>query len=233
MLTFLGEGYGMAAHAVRCKREVERTLARLGGDRSLQYVYYWDGSDDRYDDYNREPGSAWTTTTLRKLLTDLVEYRYNGYAKSADFGELKTLSDVSDLFSDYCDGGVSRLYTDDEAHTERLERTRVTLESTAAGFAAQCGHKVGTKGYVLAARKALAGVAYQRERWNDPEVRAEQWAACSYSGGGSSVYFDDLNFENSRYDSRLSGLQGVLDWLEQACPLLMRQMEMEPTDEEE
>jgi hypothetical protein len=235
MLEFLGEGYGKAAHAVRCERQVDRTLARLGGDRSLQYVSYWHGSDDRYDDYYSEPGSAWKTTTLRQVLVDMVEYRdWRGRERSADFGELRSLSDVSDWFRDANDGDcgrVSRLYTDAEAHAERLERKRVELESTAAAFASRCGHKVGTREYVLAARKAVDEVDYQRERWNDPEVRAEQWAACRYAGSNS--YFDDLNFENSRYDRRISGLQDVLDWLEQTCPMLMRQVESELVTQEE
>lgn len=235
MLQFLGEGYGEAAHAVRCKREVDRTLARLGGDRSLQYVSYWNGSDDRYDDTTYAPGSAWQKTTLRQVLADMVDYTdVRGRSKAADLGELRSLDDVSEWFQDTNDsdyGGVSCLYTDEKAHAERLERTRVELESTAAAFASRCGHKVGTREYVLAARRAMAEVDYQRERWNDPEVRAEQWAACRFAGSGS--YFDDLNFENSRYDKRLSGLQDVLDWLEQACPMLMRQVESELVTQEE
>jgi len=235
MLEFLGEGYGEAAHAVRCKRMVDRTLARLGGDRSLQYVSYWHGSDDRYGDTSYGHGSAWETTSLRAVLESMVDYSAGrGRRKCTDMSALLSLDDVSKWFQDINDsecGGVSCLHTDEAAHAERIERKRVALESTASAFASRCGHKVGTREYVLAARKAIAEVAYQRARWNDPDVRAEQWAACQYAGSNS--YFDDLNFENSRYDARLSGLQDVLDWLEQACPMLMRQVESELVTQEE
>ena len=102
------------------------------------------------------------------------------------------------------------------------EEKRAKLESVAADFARQCGHKVGTREYVLAAREEIDRVQRQREWWNNPEMRMEHWGAC---GGRSEVYYDDLNFENGRYDSRLDNLATVLEWLEENCPLLMRQME--------
>jgi hypothetical protein len=63
----------------------------------------------------------------------------------------------------------------------------------------------------------------EQEHWNNPEVRAEQWAACMYSGAGRDVYFDDLNFENGRYEGRRDTIHDVMDWLGENCPLLMAQ----------
>lgn len=246
-MEFMGRGYGEAVFETRKKRAVEEALDQLGGDQELMYESYWRGSDDRYNDHSYEAGSAWKHTTLRAVLKDMAEYdhdrcvRYvdgNGkecaywrnVTKVTDFSGMKSLNDVSEMFCEFCeceDGGVGPLMTVKDVEKEKQDRRRKELETTAANFAAQCGHKVGTREYVLAARKAIRGVRYERDRWNDGETRMEQWAACRYAGVGSDVYFDDLNFENGRYGNRLDRLGDVLNWLEEVCPLLMRQMEQE------
>ena len=246
-MEFMGQGYGEAVFETRKKRAVEEALDQLGGDQELMYESYWRGSDDRYDDYSYDSGSAWKHTTLRAVLKDMAEYDdrvYHKYTNSkgkecaywrnvtkvADFSGMKSLNDVSEMFCEFCeceDGGVGPLMTPAQVQKEKQDRRRKELETTAANFAAQCGHKVGTREYVLAARKAIRGVRYERDRWNDGETRMEQWAACRFAGVGSDVYFDDLNFENGRYGNRLDRLGDVLDWLEEVCPLLMRQMDQE------
>ena len=246
---FMGEGYGEAQLAIRAAREVEQTLERLGGDQELHYMEYWHGSDDRYDDNSYDAGSRWCETTLREILEDMVIYQKEILVKTPpterypngnfyyqrrdavlDMSEINWLGDVSSMFCDMREGdygGVWCLCTAAEAKAKQLEDRRKELEHTAAAFAAQCGHKVGTREYVLAAYEALEDVRYERERWNDGETRMEQWAACRFAGVGSDVYFDDLNFENGRYANRMDKLRDVLDWLEEVCPLLMRQMEQE------
>lgn len=243
--SFMGQGYGEAVFEVRKSRAVEQVLERLGGDRELVYESYWNGSDDRYDDHSYDAGSKWNRTTLRNVLIELAEYDHSdcySYVDSKgqkqiswrherrvyDFKEVQNLHDVSSMFrdvNDHDDGGVGELMTVEEMNKESIDRRRKELEYTAASFANQCGYKVGTREYVLAARRAIEDVRYERDRWNDGETRMEEWAACRFAGVGSDVYFDDLNFENGRYDARLSKLQDVLDWLEEVCPLLMRQME--------
>ena len=246
-MEFMGQGYGEAVFETRKARAVEEALDQLGGDQELVYESYWQGSDDRYDDHSYEAGSAWKHTTLRAVLKDMAEYDdrvYHKYTNSngkecaywrnvtkvTDFSGLQNLNDVSSMFCEFCeceDGGVGPLMTPAQVQKEKQDRRRKELETTAANFAAQCGHKVGTREYVLAAYRAIDGVRYERERWNDGETRMEQWAACRYAGVGSEVYFDDLNFENGRYGNRLDRLGDVLDWLEEVCPLLMRQIEQE------
>ena len=246
-MEFMGQGYGEAVFETRKKRAVEEALDQLGGDQELMYESHWRGSDDRYDDHSHEAGSAWKHTTLRAVLKDMAEYdhdrcvRYvDGNGKQqlrwvrerqvTDFSGLQSLNDVSSMFCEFCeceDGGVGPLMTPAQVQKEKQDRRRKELETTAANFAAQCGHKVGTREYVLAARKAIRGVRYERDRWNDGETRMEEWAACRFAGVGSEVYFDDLNFENGRYGNRLDRLGDVLNWLEEVCPLLMRQMDQE------
>jgi hypothetical protein len=239
----MGEGYGEAVFQIRKERAVEETLARLGGDMDLMYESHWSGSDDRYDDEYYPAGSAWKNTTLREVLEDMAEYDHTDCYKDSDgktrwrrerrvfdFDGIESLNDVSEMFQEsLCgdDHGVGPLLTPAVVEKERLDRRRKCLEQTAAQFAAQCGYKVGTREYVLAAYRAIDKVRYERERWNDGETRMEQWAACRYAGVGSDVYYDDLNFENSRYAGRLDRLGEVLDWLEEVCPLLMRQIEQE------
>ena len=156
-------------------------------------------------------------------------YRWGG-RKVADFSELNSIADVSSMFCEVREGddcGVWMLCTEEQMIKHEREERRKKLEATASQFASQCGHPVGSREYVLSAREAIANVRYERERWNDGETRMEQWASCQFAGVGSSVYFDDLNFENGRYANRLERLEEVLEWLEEVCPLLMRQIEAE------
>lgn len=244
---FLGNGYGEAVFQIRKARSVEQTLERLGGNQDIAYESYWHGSDDRYDDHSYDAGSKWSHTTLRDVLTELATYtdiqvywyvdskgqKKRGWRRERkvyDFSEVAGLHDVSAIFRDaneHDDGGVGELMTIEDMEKEKIERRRKDLEYTAAEFAAQCGHKVGTREYVLAAYRALEDVRYERERWNDGETRMEQWAACQFAGVGSDVYYSDLNFENGRYANRMDKLRDVLEWLEEVCPLLMRQTEHE------
>ena len=201
-MEFMGQGYGEAVFETRKKRAVEEALDQLGGDKELMYESYWQGSDDRYDDHSYEAGSAWKHTTLRAVLKDMAEYDdrvYHKYTNSngkecaywrnvtkvTDFSGLQSLNDVSNMFCEFCeceDGGVGPLMTPAQVQKEKQDRRRKELETTAANFAAQCGHKVGTREYVLAASKAIRGVQYERDRWNDGETRMEQWAAAGSLG---------------------------------------------------
>lgn len=248
---FMGAGYGEAVFQVRKARSVEKALESLGGDQELVYESYWNGSDDRYDDHYYSAGSKWNSTTLRNVLTDMAEYdhetcyscvsskgekqiRWRRERRVYEFGDV-SFHDVSSMFRDMNDhdcGGVGELMTVEAMEKEEIERRRKELEHTAADFARRCGYKVGTRQYVLAAYQALEDVRYERERWNDGETRMEQWAACQFAGVGSDVYYDDLNFENERYSARTDKLQDVLDWLEEICPLLMRQIETEQLSQE-
>ena len=54
--------------------------------------------------------------------------------------------------------------------------------------------------------------------------RSRQRAAACRFTGSMDTYYDDLNYENARFDARLDNLVDVLEWLEENCPLLMRQM---------
>jgi len=79
--------------------------------------------------------------------------------------------------------------------------------------------------------RELNGIDYEQERWNDGEIRAEQWAAHMHMGS-RDAYFDDLNFENGRYENRRDKLVGILEWISLNCPLLWAQHEERKLSEE-
>ncbi len=203
---------------------VAAILVRIGGDRPIAYREWWIAEYDDHDFGSGTSRSRWVFTTLGKVVADFF-YRRD-FLAYAD--EIQTMDNVHEWWSNHTDnelGGASHLMSPEEAKQTQAEEKRKKLEAIAAGFAVICGHKVGSREYVLAARAEIDKARYQRSRWNDAETRMEQWAACQFAGVGSSVYYEDLNFENSRFDARLDLMGEVLEWLEENCPLLMRQME--------
>jgi hypothetical protein len=115
---------------------------------------------------------------------------------------------------------VISVLTPKQAKKKAIEDRRQALEQAAGEFAAKHHVKPGTFDFIRAVKKAIRRVERERDTWNDGETRMEQWAAHMYCGS-REAYFDDLNFENGRYASRLDNLRGILEWLDEACPLLM------------
>lgn len=216
----IAEGFAAACVASRSSRFIDATIERIGGDREIYCQCYYVDEDD--DGIPVSGGSSWTTIWASDFLGTISTFRNNKTRQyeADDFSYIKDWSEFCKLVRDVWECGP--IMTRKEMGQEIANQRRKKLESVAAGFASKCGFPVGTREYVLAARKEIDSVRSRQEWWNNPEMRMEHWGAC---GGRSEVYYDDLNFENSRYDSRLDGLGEVLEWLEQNCPLLMRQME--------
>lgn len=124
--------------------------------------------------------------------------------------------DVAETCIEDCFLGTKEQY---EKH--QREQRREKLESAAKELAAKFQVKLSSMDFIEKLHDAINCVEYQHDEWNNPERRMEEWAACQYSGGGSEVYFDDLNFENSRFSSRMDEYYDILEWLEEECPLLM------------
>lgn len=124
--------------------------------------------------------------------------------------------------------------TEEEYYEKKREERREELESTAKELAAKFKVKLSSLEFIEKLHEAIDGVRDDQEQWNNPERRAEEWAACMYSGGGSDVYYDDLNFENGRYNDRINDYYDILDWLREECPLLMckyEEMKLKKDDE--
>lgn len=103
----------------------------------------------------------------------------------------------------------------------KREQRREELEGMAKELAAKFRMKLSSIQFIEKLNEVIDGVKNDRDDWNHYERRAEEWAACMYSGAGSDTYFDDLNFENGRYDNRINDYYDILEWLREECPLLM------------
>lgn len=118
----------------------------------------------------------------------------------------------------FCNAAV---ITSEENKKQVAENEYNRIEESARNFADSCGHKIGSVQFINALNKAVRHVRDERAQWNSGERRMEEWAACMYSGAGREVYFDDLNFENGRYSSRLASLKDVWDYMERKFPIMM------------
>lgn len=99
-------------------------------------------------------------------------------------------------------------------------KSRKQVEADAAVIAARHRVEPGTVDFFAAVHSEISSAERAREDWNDGERRMEEWAACRHAGVGSEVYFDDLNFENGRIDSRADAARRVLEWSRKNTPLL-------------
>lgn len=105
----------------------------------------------------------------------------------------------------------------------KREEERKRLEHAASDIAARHRVQPGTMEFLAAVEAEIQAADDAHSAWNDPETRMEHWAACMYSGAGRDAYFDDLNFENGRMESRADLAASVLEWCRKATPLLYAQ----------
>lgn len=181
----------------------------------------------------------------KKIIEEMIsnERRYRRVNKNLNCGD-SYYSGNNTYFWDMAnititDKMVARSYPEDQylgtkeeyAEHER-ERRREELEGLAKRLAAKFKVKLSSIAFIEKLYEAIDIINGDREHWNNPEVRAEEWAACMYSGGGSDVYYDDLNFVNNRYSEQCTDLWDILDWLREECPLLMCKYEEKKLREE-
>jgi preprotein translocase subunit SecE len=102
------------------------------------------------------------------------------------------------------------------------DKRRQELEEAAKSLASKYKVKVGSFEFIKAVRKEMRELDRQRESWNNPEARAERYAECSLMGI-RDIFFEDNDFENGRFDTRGDTIDGIWEWLESSCPLLIAQ----------
>lgn len=130
--------------------------------------------------------------------------------------------DISDSFDpEY--GGTWAVMTQEAYKEEEAEKERKQLEQTASWFAHECGHPVGSKGFVIALQEAIDEANRDYEQEFSYECRSERYMACRYAGVPDS-YYSDEEFLQARHNDRFNDLGRVQTWLENNCPLLMLQM---------
>jgi len=222
----------MTIDHARRQQEREETINRLGVSADLELVAVF---FDRGDPDEGNAGEYTRRYTVEQVLTELQE---DSYYKDGDLDGIESLDDLSSQFRDMTDsdwGGCVSLATSEEHEKRAQEERRAELESAAASLAQKHNVRVDSFEFIRALEEELEEVRGQREEWNNPERRMEEWAACRYAGVGTEVYFDDLNFENGRYSERSDHLIALQGWLESNCPLLMaayrEQKLQEQTDE--
>ena len=125
---------------------------------------------------------------------------------------------------------------DDMAKTEKEQvehdRLRRVLEQHATAFATRCGHKVGTREYILAARKALEEARDAHEDQFNGERRMERAATSRACGVCDDDHYSNEDYLSSEFHKDVEWMQDVLNWLEENCPLLMLKIAEEPAPAE-
>lgn len=195
------------------RQERKETIKRLGVPADLELVaIFVDHGDEDY------PGSREYTRsyTVEQVLAELQEDYKHG-----DLNDIESIEDLASQFRDMTWGGCVSLATVEEHEKRAKEERRAELEAAAAQLAQKHNVRVDSFEFIRALEEEIEKVRHEREEWNNPERRMEEWAACQYTGVGSEVYFDDLNFENGRYGARSDHLFAIREWLESNCPLLM------------
>lgn len=153
--------------------------------------------------------------------------RYKASRAIIELDSIKTVADVKAFISDSYDDAIGvhvvEIETPEEHRERKVTEDRERLESVAANFCQRHQVKMDSLDFITAVVKEVKRIRTARDRWNDPETRQEEWMDRQFVGGGSEAYFDDLNFENSRFDERNGTLEDVLGWIKGSCPLMYTQ----------
>lgn len=209
----IAQGYGRAAVESRRAKDISRCVRRLGGDKTIRYVYgYYEPGP-----YESQARTCDQSLLLSELLAEMSQSRFYSFG---DFERIKTFSDIGWYWSDIDDICVDFIGTEKEYEDYRIEKDRKQYEQLASEVARKYRVKVDSIDFIKAVQSEIDAVNEESDQWNNPEVRMEEWAACQYAGGGSDTYYDDLNFVNGQFSGRLDDLYGILDWIAEACPLL-------------
>ena len=92
--------------------------------------------------------------------------------------------------------------------------------------------KVGTREYVLAARKALEEARMAHAEEFNGERRMERAATSSACGVSGEDHYSNEDYLSSEFHKDVEWMQDVLNWLEENCPLLMLKIAEEPAPAE-
>jgi len=202
----------------KAEAPLKAVIERLGGNPDLMFVYEAGWHDEEEGGHRTSVGRR----TLRACLIEIMEGRWD---EEGGLDEILTERDFIERYRDTFDEDCHWFGTEEKHEKHEVAKRRKELEATASSVAAKHGVKVNTLEFLSCVQKEISAVEDAQDDWNNPECRMEEWAACQYAGVGQEVYFDDLNFENGRYGSRLNDLHGIMNWVSENCPLLWAQYE--------
>lgn len=198
---------------IRYEQAIQAAIQRLG-NLDITYEIGYSDPDDNY------PRRAVRTTTVEDILREI----YNNNDLDL-INDVKTISDLGNsLMDDLRDECLIFFGTSEEYTKHKAEKRRQELESAASQIAMHHNIKVNSLEFIGVVEKQIADVDYAQERWNDDEIRMEEWAAHMHSGS-RDAYFDDLNFVNGHYEHNRDQLENILEWVSENCPLLWAQYE--------
>lgn len=199
---------------------INRAIKRLGGNHIIftEFAYHdYDGIRKSLD-----------KTTVRKVLDEILDI-----ATSGDIAKIKTIHELGEWYENLFDYDPMTFFgTEKDWEHRKAEKERKEIESFASTIAKENNIKTNSLEFLNVVDNLLKNVSYEKERWNDGETRMEEWAAHMYAGS-RDAYFDDLNFENSRYASRQDKLENILNWVSENCPLLWAKYEESKLAEED
>jgi hypothetical protein len=119
-------------------------------------------------------------------------------------------------------GGRGETKAEYESRIQKEERRRI--ESEARSVAENHNTEIDSITFIQAVKDEIRTIADQRSVWDSGECRAERYGAC-LSEGCTNTFYEDNDFEGGRFESRISNLHDILDWLARYCPLLWAQWE--------
>lgn len=133
---------------------------------------------------------------------------------------IKAFNEVNDNFPEY----KSTLHIKADYLEKQAETARKNLETAAANFARK--HKTGGVN-VLFIQKVYEELENQKQDqsdWNSGERRAERYAICAASGCRDS-FWEDNDYENSKFDASQDKLYDILNYIQEHLPLLWAKYE--------
>lgn len=172
--------------------------------------HYWEG------DWESEGGSSIEEKSAFQMI----------FGGSSEWDTWQIIEDsVEEIVSSLCESTndceyVGFCMTKEDYEKWEAEKLRKSLEQTAASFAAECGHPVGSVEYVNAAWDKLERAHSQKEMAFSGEAQMERFAACRFAGCSDS-YWSDEDYLQDKYNEPINQIGDVLQWLENNFPLLM------------
>jgi len=187
---------------------------------------------EEYEFYDEDRGGGGMGDTFTPTLTSvksMLEHLWCTMSpkyKPSDLAELRL--DYIDSFTSSHVIGVSIYTVEDYEKRERaheIEEMRRRCEGLTSEFCTRHQLRPGTFEFFQKIEEEIEREAEAQERWNNPEIRMEEWAAHRFAGGGSESYYSDLNYVNSRHQEDRASLDDILEFAQFATPLIWMQYE--------
>jgi hypothetical protein len=127
------------------------------------------------------------------------------------------VNDVMMYINEGDDGHVVTL-----EHYEKVKavKERQNLEKIASRYAKAWGVIAGSLTFVNELRAQREYINDKIDKFNDEESRADRWASHMYHGC-THEFFNNEEYDSSKFNTVLVELDQVEQWLYQNCPLLM------------